>query len=378
MQINDQTTIIEGKTRMIVLKQSLTDTVPPQDVPFFNPKAKMSRDFSIIAYSAFLRNFDGPRLFLDSMSGVGSRGLRVANEIDNIRVVVNDLNPEALELARKSAQLNGLENFETSENEVCRFLSEFSKKGHRGTIVDIDPFGSPAKYIDCGIRATLHKGLLSITATDQQVLHGLFKDACKKKYHGVPIKTSYSNEIATRLVLGLVNTVAARLDVEITPIFVETNMHYYRVYVRTLNKADTKNRIGYIMHCRACGHRQSVSEKVFECPQCGSKVEHAGPLWIDQLFEKKFAESMMEELSGLQVDKKCEKAISKCIQESEMPPCYYTLDEIAEMRRSSPIPLANVLDRLREEGFSSSPTSFNPTGFRTNATISKVKEIFSV
>jgi tRNA (guanine26-N2/guanine27-N2)-dimethyltransferase len=168
------------------------------------------------------------------------------------------------------------------------------------------------------------------------------------------------------------------LDVEITPIFVETNMHYYRVYVRTLNKADTKNRIGHIMHCRACGHRQAVSEKAFECPQCGSKVEHAGPLWIDHLFEKKFAESMMEEIPRLQVDKKCEKAISKCILESEMPPCYYTLDEIAEMRRSSPIPLANVLDRLREEGFSSSPTSFNPTGFRTDATISKVKEIFSV
>jgi tRNA (guanine26-N2/guanine27-N2)-dimethyltransferase len=179
VQINDQTTVTEGKTRMIVLKQSLTDTVPPQDVPFFNPKAKMSRDFSIIAYSAFLRNFEGPRLFLDSMSGVGSRGLRVANEIDNVRVVVNDLNPEALELARKSAQLNGLENFETSENEVCRFLSEFSKKGHRGTIVDIDPFGSPAKYIDCGIRATLHKGLLSITATDQQVLHAACTGTCK-------------------------------------------------------------------------------------------------------------------------------------------------------------------------------------------------------
>lgn len=377
MQINDQTTITEGKTRVVVLKQSLTDIVPPQDVPFFNPKAKISRDFSIIAYSAFLKDFDGPRLFLDSMSGVGSRGLRVANEIENIRVVVNDLNPEALELARKSAHLNGLEDFETSENEVCRFLSEFSKRGHRGTIVDIDPFGSPAKYIDCGIRATLHKGLLSITATDQQVLHCLFKDACKKKYHGVPIKTSYSNEIATRLVLGLVNTVAARLDTEITPIFVETNMHYYRVYVRTLNKADTKNRIGYIMHCRMCGHRQSVSEKLSECPQCGSKVEHAGPLWIDHLFEKRFVESMAESIPNLQVDKKCEKAISKCILESEMPPCYYTLDEIAEMRRSSPIPLANVLDRLQKEGFSSSPTSFNPTGFRTDATISKIKEIFS-
>lgn len=377
MQLNDQITVTEGRTKILALRQSLTDTVPPQNVAFFNPKAKMSRDFSIIAYSAFLKNFEGPRLFLDSLAGVGARGLRVANEINDMQVVINDLNPGALELARKSTEINELKNIRISENEACRFLSDFSKKGHRGTIVDIDPFGSPARYIDCGIRATLHRGLLSVTATDQQVLHGLFRDACKKRYHGVPIKTTYSNEIATRLVLGLINTIAARLDVEITPIFVETNMHYYRAYLRMLNKPDTQNRIGYIAHCRACGHRQTVQEPVPGCQLCGSKVEHAGPLWTSHLFEKKFVDSMLAESSSLEVDKKCEKTITKCILESEMPPCYYTLDEIAEMKGSSPVPLVHVIDKLQNNGFLASPTSFSPTGFRTDATINKIKELFS-
>lgn len=377
MQLNDQITVTEGRTKILALRQSLTDTVPPQNVAFFNPKAKMSRDFSIIAYSAFLKNFEGPRLFLDSLAGVGARGLRVANEINDMQVVINDLNPGALELARKSIEINELKNIRISENEACRFLSDFSKKGHRGTIVDIDPFGSPARYIDCGIRATLHRGLLSVTATDQQVLHGLFRDACKKRYHGVPIKTTYSNEIATRLVLGLINTIAARLDVEITPIFVETNMHYYRAYMRMLNKPDTQNRIGYIAHCRACGHRQTVQEPVPGCQLCGSKAEHAGPLWTSHLFEKKFVDSMLAESSSLEVDKKCEKTITKCILESDMPPCYYTLDEIAEMKGSSPVPLAHVIDKLQNNGFLASPTSFSPTGFRTDATINKIKELFS-
>lgn len=377
MQLNDQITVTEGRTKILALRQSLTDIVPPQNVAFFNPKAKMSRDFSIIAYSAFLKNFEGPRLFLDSLAGVGARGLRVANEINDMQVVINDLNPGALELARKSIEINELKNIRISENEACRFLSDFSKKGHRGTIVDIDPFGSPARYIDCGIRATLHRGLLSVTATDQQVLHGLFRDACKKRYHGVPIKTTYSNEIATRLVLGLINTIAARLDVEITPIFVETNMHYYRAYMRMLNKPDTQNRIGYIAHCRACGHRQTVQEPVPGCQLCGSKAEHAGPLWTSHLFEKKFVDSMLAESSSLEVDKKCEKTITKCILESDMPPCYYTLDEIAEMKGSSPVPLAHVIDKLQNNGFLASPTSFSPTGFRTDATINKIKELFS-
>lgn len=376
MHLDQITTITEGTTKILALKQSITDKVPPQNVAFFNPKAKLSRDFSIIAYSAFLKRSDGPRVFLDSLAGVGARGLRVANEIKDVKVVINDLNPSALELAKKSAELNGLKNFEVSENEVCRFLSTYSKKGHRGTIVDVDPFGSPARHVDCGIRATLHKGLFSVTATDLQVLHGIFKDACKKKYHGVPIKTSYSDEIATRLVVGLINIVAARLDVEIIPIFVENNMHYYRIYVRVLNKPDTQNRTGYIWHCRTCGQRRAVYEQVAECDQCSSKVEHAGPLWIDKLFEKEFLINMLDEIPDFQVDKACEKTIRKCILEADMQPCYYTLDEIAEMRHSSPIPLAQIIDRLQKSGFDASPTSFNPTGFRTNATIGKIKELF--
>lgn len=376
MQLNDQIkTVIEGSTKILVHEQSLTSKVPPQDMPFFNPKAKLSRDLSIIAYSAFLKNFEGPKTFLDSMASLGARGLRVANEIKNIKVFVNDLNPSALELARRSADLNGLKNFETSENEVCQFLSAFSKRGCRSTIVDIDPFGSPSKYIDCGVRATLHKGLLSVTATDLQVLHGIFKDACRKKYYGVPIKTTYSNEISTRLVLGLVNMVAARLDAEITPIFVETNMHYYRVYVRVLNRPDTQNAIGHIIHCRTCGHREASSEPA-DCRLCGSKTEHAGPLWIGKLFEKEFVSSMQGEITDT-ADKKCAKIIERCLAESDMPACYYTLDEIAEMNGSSPIPMVQVLKRLQEDGFLSSPTAFNPTGFRTDATINKIREIFS-
>lgn len=376
MQLDQITTITEGTTKILALKQSITDKVPPQNVAFFNPKAKLSRDFSIIAYSAFLKKFDGPRLFLDSLAGVGARGLRVANEIRDVRVIINDLNPNALELAKKSAELNGLINFEVSENEVCRFLSTFSKKGHRATIVDVDPFGSPARHVDCGIRATVHKGLFSVTATDLQVLHGIFKDACKKKYHGVPIKTSYSDEIAARLVVGLINVIAARLDVEITPVFVENNMHYYRIYVRVLNKPDTQNRIGYIWHCRSCGQRGASHEQVASCNQCGSNTEHAGPLWIDRLFDKEFLLNMLDELPKFQIDKTCEKTIRKCILEADMGPCYYTLDEIAEMRHSSPISLLKIIERLQKDGFDATPTSFNPTGFKTSAPIRKIKEMF--
>ena len=215
--------ITEGSTKILVLDKSISDKVPPKKPVFFNPAAKLNRDFSILAYSAFWNDFDKPKIFLDGLAGVGARSLRVANEIKNVeKVVINDVNSDALDVAQKSAKLNNISNFETSENETCRFFSLFSQKDNRGSIVDIDPFGSPTKYFDCSIRATMHGGLLSVTATDMQVLHGLAKNACKRKYYGVPIKTEYSNEIAIRLILGCLYAVSGRLGIQIIPQFVQT------------------------------------------------------------------------------------------------------------------------------------------------------------
>lgn len=378
MQTAEFIEITEGNTKFLVPHGSINEKVPPKDPAFFNPKAKLNRDFSIIAYSAFLKNFDGPKIFLEGLSGIGARGLRVANEISDVeQVIVNDLNPNALELARKSASLNNIKNFQTSENEVCRFFSTYSKKGERGTIVDIDPFGSPAKYVDCGIRATMHGGILSTTATDLQVLHGLFKDACKRRYGGIPVKTEYSNEIAIRLILGCIRMIAARLDIEIIPLFVESDLHYYRTYVRILNRPDQNENVGYILHCKTCGNRKVVNEQEKTCNVCNGNAELAGPLWTGQLFERKFLETMQSEILNYLVDKNCEKVISKCIQESEKPATYFTLDEIASKMKVSPLKLDNTISKLESGGFDASPTSLNPTGFRTNARIDEVLELFT-
>ena len=215
MEFPDETfqEIIEGETKLLVPKKSITDKVPPMKPAFFNPKAKLNRDFSIIAYSAFLNKFQNPKIFLEGLSGIGARGLRVSNELKIENLIINDLNPSALKMAEYSANLNELKNIEFSEKEVCKFLSDHSKKGERGSIVDIDPFGSPAAFFDCGIRATMHGGILSTAATDLQVLNGLFQGACKRKYGGIPVRVEYGNEMAIRLILGCLRTVAARLGV---------------------------------------------------------------------------------------------------------------------------------------------------------------------
>ncbi|MEJ2261260.1 MAG: tRNA (guanine-N1)-methyltransferase, partial [Nitrosopumilaceae archaeon] len=232
------------------------------------------------------------------------------------KVVINDLNPSALELARFSGNINKVNNIEYSEEEICRFFSRYSKKGNRASIVDIDPFGSPAQFFDCGLRATMHGGILSCTATDLQVLNGLFQNTCKRKYGGIPIRTKYGNEIAIRLILGCLRSVSGRLGLEINPLFVESNMHYYRIYVRVYNRPDQNENLGYIIHCKNCAHRKLVKEKTECCELCGCQNNIGGPLWNEKIFEGEFVEQMILKTSELNVHKTCEKSLQKCLSES--------------------------------------------------------------
>ena len=98
---------IEGDTKLLVPKGSMTEKVPPKEPAFFNPRASLSRDLSIIACSAFWKDFEFPKIFFDGLSGLGTRGLRVANEISEVeKVIVNDVNPNALEIALRSATVS--------------------------------------------------------------------------------------------------------------------------------------------------------------------------------------------------------------------------------------------------------------------------------
>jgi tRNA (guanine26-N2/guanine27-N2)-dimethyltransferase len=124
-----------------------------------------------------------------------------------------------------------------------------------------------------------------------------------------------------------------------------------------------------MLHCKNCGHRKLVFEQSNECELCKSKISVGGPLWVDKIFDKEFVENMILKIPDLSVDKVCEKTLQKCLAESEMPGTYFTLDEIASKMKSSPPKLEEAIKNLQIEGYLASPTSFCPTGFRTNANI---------
>jgi tRNA (guanine26-N2/guanine27-N2)-dimethyltransferase len=110
---------------------------------------------------------------------------------------------------------------------------------------------------------------------------------------------------------------------------------------------------------------------------CNSKIEVAGPLWIGSLFDKEFVKTMQEEIPNFIVDKRCEKTLQKCLAESDLPGTYFTLDEIAAKMKCAPVSLEKMIEKLVENGFVASPTSLNPTGFRTNCNVNQICKIFT-
>ncbi len=50
--------------------------------------------------------------------------------------------------------------------------------------------------------------------------------------------------------------------------------------------------------------------------------------------------------------------------------------KLTKKNKSSPPKLEKIILNLKEKGFVSSVTSFNPTGFRTNANINEIIKMF--
>ena len=377
-------TIKEGITKILVPKISLVNKVPPHNPAFFNPVAKLNRDISILIYNAFLSNVNRPEIsFADVLASVGARGIRVGMEVPKITTVyINDINQLAVSKAKESVNLNSSNYFKYvfTTNDAYTFLSTRpTQKSKKFFIVDLDPFGSPSKFIDCVLRSTENNGLISITATDTTVLCGIYPNVCLRKYYGRSINNSYSNEIAIRLLLSLVSIIAARLDLFINPIFVHSNKHYFRIYFQIQKNKTLANKLfeylGYLRHCFKCRNRGIRSEHSSDyCNFCNNSFSVAGKIWLGPLYDKKILRIILNSNSNL-LTTSLIKLFNTAIEEHDKIPYYFTLDEISSILKTSPKKLDKVLTILHNNGYQGSKTAFDYTGFKTNANIRQVESI---
>jgi len=372
--------------RLEVYAKGLWEYIPSKAPVFYNPLMELNRDIAVLALQAY-QKIQGKRLLVcEPLTGCGIRGLRFAVEVRGVqKVVLSDINLEAAKLAQFNVEFNKLTKRVVVLNEDANLLlSRYAAPRRRFHFIDVDPFGSPVPYLDAALRALSGGGLLALTATDVAPLCGVHPNACIRKYGGRPLRTEYCHELAVRLLMGCLVMTAAKHEIGVEVMFSHSTDHYIRVYVTAhygARRADQSiQKMGYVLHCFSCFHRE-ISEGFVphlrgECPECGSVLKVAGPLWIGELSDHGFCSLMEKETTRRQL--KNRGRISKLLflikNESEASPTYYVVDKVCD-KLGLPVPSTmRVARRLGERGFETTLTHFNSRGIRTDATANVVKE----
>jgi tRNA (guanine26-N2/guanine27-N2)-dimethyltransferase len=377
-------TVTEGTTSVLVpklrafVKQS-SDYAPSKAPVFYNPAMALNRDLAVVALQTYQRMSGRELACCEPLAGCGIRGVRLANEVEGVRkVVINDISPEASRLAGHNAKLNNaVGKIEVANQDANLLLSRYAAPRKRFDYIDIDPFGSPVPYLDSALRAIRDGGLLALTATDMAPLCGVHPRACVRKYGGKPLRTEYCHELAVRLVLGCLTMQAAKHDIGVKPVFGYSDYNYVRVYATVdygAKQADTSiQNLGYILHCFSCFHREPAKDVTVSqgqnCPECGSRLHVAGPLWLGGLWNLEFCVKMREQVRNrnLQGKMKIFQMISLIVAEAEAPFTYYVVDKVCD-KFNLPVPsLSKVMTELKNSGFQAISTHFSSKGIRTDA-----------
>jgi tRNA (guanine26-N2/guanine27-N2)-dimethyltransferase len=366
---------IEGTTCIIVPQQHLTRSM------FYNPRMELCRDIDVACLAVFIASIPSPTLsYVDALAGTGARGVRVAHEVGNLDVTINDHSTPAFELINRNIQVNDVEDVATASHENANVL--LHRKHY--DIVDLDPFGSPVPFLDAACQSV--KKLLLVTATDTAPLCGAHSGGLRN-YGARPLNTEYHAEMGTRVLLGAVTRELARHDKGVKPLLSYASAHFIRLIIQVesgAKKADTSvSRLGFIAHCCACGHRFAFPCRDMldlnvpnRCECCGHKLQLAGPLYIHPIKDPAFCERVHTDLANRALGQQREamKILHTSIHELDIP-FFFEHHALCKTMRIPPPPLHLLIEALQENGFAASRTIFAATGIKTNARIDELQKI---
>jgi len=357
------TEAVEGSTRFLVPSQDDNSAFPPGTASvFYNRRMEINRDATVVLLMVI-----NPTDYIDAMGASGARGLRVAHEC-GILVTINDRDPAAKALIEKNIAVANLRNVSVTCEDVNVLLS-----GHRFDAVDIDPFGTPAPYIDSAIRAS--RKYFMVTATDTAPLCGAHKKAGIRRYFSFPLNTEYHAEVGLRTLLGFVVREMIKYDVGFTPLFCFSHEHFVRLHLqlkRGASAADkTLDSMGFIMQCPKCPCRveeKGLMPRLISCNCCGSPLIPVGPLWLGEVSSHEILNGMLETIPCLTLGSKRELTQLVTLCRDELPTSsFYDYHQLAKREKRSPMPFGELLDRIHGMGYPATRCHYLGTGIKTTA-----------
>jgi tRNA (guanine26-N2/guanine27-N2)-dimethyltransferase len=354
---------VEGRTRFFIPGQDKDSAFPPGTAPvFYNRRMEINRDATVL-----LLQVVHPEDYIDTMGATGIRGLRIAQEC-GIPVTINDRDARAVDLIRRNILHSGLENVTVTKSDVNVLLS-----GQRFDAVDLDPFGTPAPFIDSAIRST--RRFLMVTATDTAPLCGAHKKAGMRRYFAQPLNNEYHSETGLRTLLGFVVREALKYDMGLVPQFCFAHEHFVRLHLQVRRGASAAERtlssIGYIMQCPKCPSRseqQGMLPQPAMCEYCRVPLIPVGPLWLGGIQSDTLLDSMAEMVPLFPLGTSRELVTLLTLCRNELPTAgFYDYHQLAKRERRSPPPMEELLGRIHAMGFPATRCHYLGTGVKTTA-----------
>ena len=142
---------------------------------------------------------------LEGLSATGLRAVRYAKEIPGIReVVANDFSKGAVESIERNIAHNKVGDKVTASHGDAALVMYQNREpaSARFDVIDLDPYGTAAPFLDAAVQAVQDGGLLAVTCTDLAVLCGNHSEACHAKYGSTSLRGKHCHEFALRIVLS--------------------------------------------------------------------------------------------------------------------------------------------------------------------------------
>mgnify|MGYP002760875381 CR=1 FL=1 len=318
---------------------------------FYNPTQELNRDITVATLRAYRARQPQVETYLDAMMASGIRGVRAATA--GFQVSGTDTDSAAVQLARENFARNNV------SGDLRQADANVAMHQTRYDIVDLDPFGTPAPYLDAALANTA--GLVCVTATDTAPLCGAHQDSGIRSYGAVPQNTEYHPEMGLRTLLSAIIRTAARHDRAAVPILSHVSRHYVRTYVEIEASSTAANEriasLGYIYHC-ACS-----SERILT----------AGPVYVGKICDPEFVAAVCSETDSRLATANKARRILSTIQTELDTPTHYDQHRLCKLWGRSASAMDDFLEDLHESGHSASRAHYSGTAFKTTASITEIR-----
>lgn len=123
-------------------------------------------------------------------------------------------------------------------------------------VVDLDPYGTAVPFLESSIGAMANGGLMCVTFTDMAVLCARKPHVCFYKYGSAPLPKKYCHEMALRIALYTISTMANKHGKYIEPLLSLTVDFYIRLFIRVKDGAaqchHSITKYSHVMQCVSC------------------------------------------------------------------------------------------------------------------------------